>query len=475
MWLGSAVGITLRYALYFARVPEMLEEHLELNSPITSHVRLKEGLFFLENGISPYAGDTCHTPPLVLLLLQLFHHVSPLVHFTALVLVDVVTALLLRKLAVFYRIARQEAGVRWAEASAPMGMAAKEAAGIEDVISPAFVGLFYLLNPLTIASCVALSLQNLQHLVFAFAIVAAAAGKGGLSAIGVALSLYVCPFTAVLLILPCAALAHQQSLSARKARDWETGAYSPSWQQRIMNCGFIGYCVFFASLTLGLFACLLGASAAAMGGELQFFEACFVSVIAVRDLTPNTGLFWYMFTEVFQRYYLLFIFAFHAHILFYSVPLHLRLGCYAPTGTFIHCGAALGMICLFKPYPTASDYGLMLSAMLVQAELIKESQQYFAFLLSGVMFGLSMVPTMVAVWLGRNAGNANYMYNMTLIVNVFGSLTLSQWVKAGLRLRKRQHSLAYFRQLVLDIVDEVVADPKAAKVKASAHLDTALQ
>lgn len=26
-------------------------------------------------------------------------------------------------------------------------------------------------------------------------------------------------------------------------------------------------------------------------------KACFVSVIAVRDLTPNTGLFWYMFTE----------------------------------------------------------------------------------------------------------------------------------------------------------------------------------
>ena len=28
-----------------------------------------------------------------------------------------------------------------------------EPKGIEDVISPAFVGLFYLLNPLTVASC----------------------------------------------------------------------------------------------------------------------------------------------------------------------------------------------------------------------------------------------------------------------------------------------------------------------------------
>lgn len=343
---------------------------------------------------------------------------------------------------------------------------ADRAADIEEVISPAFVGLFYLLNPLTIASCVALSLQNLQHLVFTLAIVAAAAGSGGVSAIGVALSLYVCPFTSILLLLPCAALAHQAS--KRHKSDWDDSKYLPSWQQKFVNCGFLAYCAFFSIMTFGLFACLLGVSTALMGGSMQFLEACFVSVILVRDLTPNTGLFWYMFTEVFQRYYFLFIFAFHAHILFYSVPLHLRLGCYGPTGPFIHCGAALGMITLFRPYPTASDYGLMLSAMLVQAELIKESQQYFAFLLSGVMFGLSMVPTMVAVWLGRNAGNANYLYNMTLVVNVFGSLTLSQWVKAGMRLRKRQHQLSFFRKLVLDIVEEVLVDPKAAQEKAAA-------
>ena len=67
----GSVAILLRCALYLARAPAMLEEHLELNSPITSHLRslafrawgcdmrLKEGLFLLENGVSPYAGDTC--------------------------------------------------------------------------------------------------------------------------------------------------------------------------------------------------------------------------------------------------------------------------------------------------------------------------------------------------------------------------------------------------------------------------------
>ncbi|CAE7255058.1 PIGU [Symbiodinium pilosum] len=447
----------------------MLEEHLEVNSPITSHIRLKEGLFFLNNGISPYAGDTCHHPPLLLFLLQQLEQISPWAHFGFLVSIDVVTALLLRQLAVCYHLARRQAGSPWADASSPLVASTKlpaiqVAEGIEDVMSPAFVGLFYLLNPLTVASCVALSVQNLQHLFFVFSIVAAAAGRGGLSAAGIAVSLYVCPLTPALLVLPCACLAYQQRFARAKE---ECTKYDALVKGQIVNIGFVIYSVCFSLVVLGAFGCLLGASLAAMAGELQFLEAAFLSVLSIRDLTPNTGFFWYFFIEVFQRYYFLFVFAFHAHILFYPVPLHLRLGGYAPTGPFIHCSAAVGMIALFKPYPTASDYALMVSAMLVQAELIRESQRYFAFLLSGVMFGLSMVPTMVAVWLGRNAGNANYLYNMTLVVNVFGSLTLSEWVKAGMRLRKRQFRLAYFRKMVLSLANEVAADPAAAKVKAS--------
>jgi len=480
MWIGSTVGILLRVLLHLANASQMLEEHLEVNSPITSHVRLKEGLFFLRNGISPYAGDTCHHPPLLLLFLQKLEQISPWAHFGFLISVDVVTALLLRQLAVRYHQARRKAGRPWSDASLTLVAsgtnlpAIQVAEGLEDVMSPAFVGLFYLLNPLTVSSCVALSVQNLQHLFMIFAVVAAGAGRGGVSAAGIALSLYVCPFSPVLLVLPCACLAYNQQSRTQRAKDDGTDRADHTEYEalaltkgNVINFGFLLYSASFVAVVFGSFVCLLGASVAAMAGELQFLEAAFLSVLSIRDLTPNTGFFWYFFIEVFQRYYLLFVFAFHAHILFYPVPLHLRLGSYAPTGPFIHCSAAISMIALFKPYPTASDYALMVSAMLVQAELIRESQHYFAFLLSGVMFGLSMVPTMVAVWLGRNAGNANYLYNMTLVVNVFASLTLSEWVKAGMRLRKRQFRLAYFRELVLGLADEVAANPASAKAKVS--------
>merc|ERR1712039_1066275 len=112
---------------------------------------------------------------------------------------------------------------------------------------------------------------------------------------------------------------------------------------------------------------------------------------------------------------------------------------------------------LFKPYPTASDYCLMLSVLVIQAELIRESEKQFAFLLSGTMFGLCMFPTMSAVWLSRNAGNANFLYNMTLVINVFGCLLLAEWIRGGIKLRRRQHVSSFCRELVLGMTEQAVA------------------
>merc|ERR1712206_61620 len=112
---------------------------------------------------------------------------------------------------------------------------------------------------------------------------------------------------------------------------------------------------------------------------------------------------------------------------------------------------------MFKPYPTAIDSCLMLSVLLIQVELIHEGRKHFTFLLTGMLFGLCMFPTMSAVWLSRNAGNANFLYNMTLVINVFGCLLLSDWLKAGMKLRRRQHMSAYCRGIVMDTLEKFLA------------------
>eukprot|EP00747_Dinoflagellata_sp_TGD_P179654 gnl/TRDRNA2_/TRDRNA2_30791_c0_seq1.p1 gnl/TRDRNA2_/TRDRNA2_30791_c0~~gnl/TRDRNA2_/TRDRNA2_30791_c0_seq1.p1 ORF type:complete len:494 (+),score=69.21 gnl/TRDRNA2_/TRDRNA2_30791_c0_seq1:74-1555(+) len=473
MWTGCLFGMLFRYLLYVAGAPAYLEEHLEFSSPMTSHSQLKEGMFLLDGGSSPYAGSVVRQPPLVLYLLFPLRHAPPFVHFLLVAAVDVLTALLLRHIAAQYAVAKSRASQVLMEASVRQSKdtSVNTSSALEDVVSPDFVGLSYLWNPFTIAGCLAQSLQNVHHLMICSALCLAGSGRGGLAAGALALTLYVCPFTPLVLILPCAYLSFVE-------RDVNSGAgakqdctYRHSVDETVVEWPFAAYLVRFVIAVLLLLACLFGSSIALMDGQLQFLQACYLSVLSVQDLTPNVGIFWYIFIEIFDRYRSLFLVAFHAHLLFYPVPLHVRIGRHRPTGPWIHCVAAVGIVTIFKPYPTASDYGLMLSTMLIHAELIRESDTSFAFLLSGLLFGLAMFPTMAAVWLGRNAGNANYVYNMTLVINIFASLLLTEWLKAGMKLRRRQHIASFCRGVVLSTLDEMLASrgpparPKTPMVK----------
>lgn len=480
MWAGCVLGVVLRLLLYAAGAPSYLEEHLALTSPMTSYVRLKECFFLLDAGASPYAGDTCHYPPLLLKALSPFRD-SAFAHFLMLVVIDVATALLLRRMAMQYAAARVRAGKPWADAGEKLPDLAElkdqedsgaspdvvpvllppVAPGLEKVVGPNFVGLSYLLNPITLASCLSLSSQNIQHLMLCATICSAGAGRGGAAAVALAISLYVFPFTPLVLVLSCAYLAFAQQgdwsdEASGNGRRYDGRKYVRSKDTKVHEPGFVAYLVRFSIMLVLLLCCLVGASLAITGGEPHFLDACYASVVLVRDLTPNVGLFWYIFIEVFDRFRSLFLFSFNAHIFFYPWPLHMRLGRHRPIGPWLHCLVCIGILGVYKPYPTASDHALTMSVLLIPVELLRESQKLFAFLTSGLLFGLCMFPTMTSVWLGRNAGNANFLFNMTLVINVFGSLLLSEWVRAGLRLRRRQHLSSFCRQVVLDTLERVL-------------------
>eukprot|EP00419_Tripos_fusus_P002671 CAMPEP_0172682836 /NCGR_PEP_ID=MMETSP1074-20121228/18437_1 /TAXON_ID=2916 /ORGANISM="Ceratium fusus, Strain PA161109" /LENGTH=475 /DNA_ID=CAMNT_0013501583 /DNA_START=99 /DNA_END=1526 /DNA_ORIENTATION=+ len=447
---------------------------------MTDHVQLKECQFLLHIGASPYAGDSCHLPPLLLLPLFPLRHAPALTQFTLIVAVDIAVAVLLRLLATQYASARVRAGKSWAEATVkvqkdenskgpkPMDLTAATST-LQDVLSPAFIGLCYFLNPFVIASCLAHSLQNFHHLALCCALGLAGYGRAGLAAAALALAVYLFPPTPLVLFLPCAYLAFAQHEDLHCGKSTEDAgelqrSFVRSSSYAIADAGFLPYLLRFALAMAALLVCLYGASAATMGGDMQFLQASLVSVVAVRDLTPNVGIWWYIFIEVFDRYRILFLIAFHGHLLFYPVPLHVRIGRHRPTGPWLHAMASMSIVSLFKAYPTASDFALMLSTLLIPAELARESEHNFAFLLSGLLFGLCMAPTMAAVWLSRNAGNANFLYNMTLVVNVFGCLLVTEWLRSGLKLRRRERVGCFCREVLLDELDKALSARGAASV-----------
>ena len=90
------------------------------------------------------------------------------------------------------------------------------------------------------------------------------------------------------------------------------------------------------------------------GGALLFFR------LSVPDLSPNLGVFWYFFTEMFEHFRSFFICVFQIHAFLYTVPLAVKLR-YDPSSyvysrimhSFIQCHRQLnsGMILLHMCIP----------------------------------------------------------------------------------------------------------------------------
>lgn len=125
--------------------------------------------------------------------------------------------------------------------------------------------------------------------------------------------------------------------------------------------------------------------------------------ILVSDLTPNIGLFWYFFMEVFTHFRTFFAFVFQAHAFIYTIPLALQFGyvweksdlftlifCFCICLCFINYLELLfffkkkqsehpiflffiqsGIVAIFKSYPSLSDVSFVLCFALLYKYLYK--------------------------------------------------------------------------------------------------------
>ena len=63
-----AAAVCLRAALVTSGLGHYLATRIEVSTPANGPMPIREGIALLGYGISPYAGSTCHSPPLVLYL-----------------------------------------------------------------------------------------------------------------------------------------------------------------------------------------------------------------------------------------------------------------------------------------------------------------------------------------------------------------------------------------------------------------------
>ncbi|KAI0802080.1 GPI transamidase subunit PIG-U [Irpex lacteus] len=357
--------VAARVVLAFAPLPDALKHSQQLSSPLTSYERLKEGVYLFSHGIDPYSGGLFRHSPL---LLSAFTTLLPLKDVISKVLWTASDAVAAWSLVRIWR-ARQ----RVPKSS-------------RDVL----IAALYLLNPYLLLPSLALSTSSLENA----ALLAAVA--------------FACELLLLLITSPVSNLVspHPIALDLKGLRK----AVLPLAGE---------YAAYTSVLT--------AASTLVCGGSWAWMEKTWGSFFLLPDLTPNPGLWWYFFTEMFDHFRPFFLMVFSLHVLIYVLPITIKFQHDLLYATFVLAGVSA----TFKPYPTLSDPGLFLSLW----ALFPETYSYLRHPTVTTLIHLHsslLLPLFNHLWLATGTGNANFFYASTLVFGLANGAGLIDAIWAGL-------------------------------------------
>ncbi|DBA75512.1 hypothetical protein WJX77_011250 [Trebouxia sp. C0004] len=449
-------------------IGDILQRRVELNTPLHSLISLREALFWKDIGRSPYTGSYFRGPPLLLPLFR-WTSVQLVRQVVGLGVVDWITAQLLSSVA--DEVTRFQdgdgQGLRTVQQAAP---------------------LLYLINPCLILSTAAGSTANLANLCVLTALQGGLAGNTALAGLGLAAATYLSahPF---LLLVPTALLVRKHvtkqqnglagvsaccssvaeitaaSIYSQVADGPDKAASEPQHglpdvlqtakqsvqkQKTRVTCQLL--CFFFMFL-LGL----LVLSEMQLRHDLEHFARCMSGsldrpqatkqqslplgaskhqhwtqhvygyMLTGPDSTPNIGMWWYFFAEVFPswRAPLKYLFTCAAVIppLLLTIKLHQQ-----PLLLFL-CQCIVNS--MLKPYPTAADAAQFMALLPLFPHLLLQLPSV-AFTATSLLLLVYLGPTMWYLWMDLGTGNANFYYAITLLWSAWQAMLLLQLLSAAL-------------------------------------------
>lgn len=434
--LGLAIALLLRIVCVLLGAPSVLGRRVEVATPVNSLIRLAEGYWLKQIGSSCYAGSTYHGSPLLLAILGPFtvsrtggQPLLDLVSSLVCICADLVTALLLLRI-----------GRCWQSAESKqfslLGLTNiflttdSTILGVGDVAA-----LFYLWNPLTIVSCVGGCTSSIENAMIILALYGAVSGNVPLAAFGWTIATHLALYPAILLIpialnlslgidhppkklFKMANLLNTNgsesgtgcSIASDKKEEIQTsqGVISDVYTHKVKAKALwdlILWSVVWWAYILVLCRILMGRS----GGLREMFSETYGYILTVEDLSPNLGLFWYFFTEVFDFFRPFFLLVFHANVLFLILPLTICLHHRPLFLAFIFCAISA----MLKSYPSVGDAALYLGLMPL---FIKElsGMRFTFFLLNGYIGVTLLSPVMYNLWIWKGTGNANFYFATAL-------------------------------------------------------------
>ncbi|KAL2259754.1 hypothetical protein VTK26DRAFT_6458 [Humicola hyalothermophila] len=400
--LGRTAGLyiaaaVLRLAIFtlFPALPDLLTGRVEISTPVTSFKRLQEGLFLYSHNVSPYDGGVYHQAPLFLPLFSLLPSFSSFPIFTYLlyIAVDLLSANALLKIA--------DSGE--AASSALFSSPRREKRWSGYVIAAAF-----LFNPFTVATCIGRSTSVFTTCAILHAIAKAVSGAPVGAMVAIAFASYLSMYP-LLLLPPLVLLCYDRQ---RPGRVTESGLQFTSIYVLIFG---------------GVLGVLFGMSYL-ITGSTEFFVSTYGVQLTLSDLTPNVGLWWYFFIEMFDSFRSFFLGVFWLHLGCYVAGFSIRMR-RQPLAVLT---LLLGVFAIFKPYPSISDTSLFLAMVPLYRHVFPLMR--YTFVTATVIIYASIIgPAFYHLWIYAGSGNANFFYAITLVWGLGQSLLVCDLMFAVLR------------------------------------------
>ncbi|KAJ5812078.1 hypothetical protein N7474_008379 [Penicillium riverlandense] len=394
---SAAFVLRLVLICLFPSLPDLLTGRVEVSTPVNSFKRLQEGLFLYTRNVSPYDGGVFHQAPLLLPLFALLPDVQfhPLPTAIFYILVDLVNAQALDTISESGQSVKSRLHsairkhIRW------------------DGVS---VAAWFLFNPFTIATCLARSTSVFTASGILFAVSNAVSGNTVNSMLALGFASYLSLYPA-LLFVPLVLLCLDQRVQGQPQ--------GPNVALFVIQHG---------AMLVGSVSALLGLSYLITGNFWEFMSATYGFHLLVPDLTPNSGLWWYFFIEMFDSFREFFLGVFWLHLASYVGGLTARL---RRQPLFV-ITSLLGVFAVFKPYPSISDASLFLALLPLYRHLFP-LMRYTFFAISALLYSSLLGPAFYHLWIYAGSGNANFFYAITLVWSLGLSILLADTVFAAIR------------------------------------------
>ncbi|CAI9093950.1 OLC1v1029571C3 [Oldenlandia corymbosa var. corymbosa] len=443
-WKWAAAAVLFRLILIYFPISLNLASRPEVSTPVTSLRRLAEGYWLKKLSMSPYAGSMYHGSPLLLSILgpltvksfegQSNHLLCSLLSVVA----DSISAVLIRGIGQRLQIAYDQ-NLRW------LGLAELVQGSLP---SGDIAALVYLWNPFTILTCVGFNSTPIENMIVILSLYGACTGLVPLAAFGWVLashlSLYpVFLVVPIVILLGCGVDGPPRKLfsqfSSKAGKDIGSDSHIGSIKTQATFCLLRPILLFtlWAAIWASYLLILCGISLKKTGGLLEMFERTYGFILTVKDLSPNIGVQWYLFAEVFEFFRDFFLLVCHANILFMILPLAIRLYNRPCFLAFVY----MAISSILKSYPSVGDSALYLSLLALFTNELAEIQ--FSFFLFCGYVGVSLLsPVMHNLWIWRGTGNANFYFATAMAYACFQIVLVVESVSSMLNHDRRIRKLS---------------------------------